>query len=126
MSSLKLAPQPLNLKAGPTHERRVRHGNLRQALIEAAPSTPDIERLSLRHLAWGLGVTIAAAYRRLANREELLSDVTRIGFDRPKQGFERAFDLSASPSNAAEARQTLARSGRDRFHSGSGQPYAGH
>lgn len=87
--------------------RSFHHGNLRQALIDAALSAPDIERLSLRQLASGLGVTAAAAYRHFANREDLLFEVARIGFDRLKHGFETAFDISTPPSDATEARQRL-------------------
>ncbi|MCA3279223.1 MAG: TetR/AcrR family transcriptional regulator [Roseomonas sp.] len=81
-------------------------------MIEAALSAPDIERLSLRQLASGLGVTAAAAYRHFANREDLLFEVARIGFDRLKHRFEGAFDLSVPPSDAAEARQRLIRLGQ--------------
>lgn len=87
--------------------RSFHHGNLRQALIDAALSAPDIERLSLRQLASGLGVTAAAAYRHFTNREDLLFEVARIGFDRLKHGFETAFDISTPPSDATEARQRL-------------------
>jgi AcrR family transcriptional regulator len=92
--------------------RSFHHGNLRQALIDAALSVPDIERLSLRQLASGLGVTAAAAYRHFANREDLLFEVARIGFDRLKHRFEDAFDLSVPPSDAAEARLRLIRLGQ--------------
>lgn len=92
--------------------RSFHHGNLRQALIDAALSAPDIERLSLRQLASGLGVTAAAAYRHFANREDLLFEVARIGFDRLKHRFEAAFDISTPASDSAEARQRLIRLGQ--------------
>lgn len=87
--------------------RSFHHGNLRQALIDAALSAPDIERLSLRQLASGLGVTAAAAYRHFANREDLLFEVAKIGFALLEQRFAGAFDPSVAPSDATEARQRL-------------------
>jgi AcrR family transcriptional regulator len=47
--------------------RTFHHGNLRQGLIDAALRAPDIEGLSLRQLAAGLGVTAAAAYRHFGS-----------------------------------------------------------
>lgn len=99
--------QAMTTKPQLTPTRSFHHGNLRQALIDAALSAPDIERLSLRQLASGLGVTAAAAYRHFTNREDLLFEVARIGFDRLKHGFETAFDISTPPSDATEARQRL-------------------
>ena len=112
MKCLNFAAQPLSSQTGSSPARSFHHGNLRQALIDAALSAPDIERLSLRHLASGLGVTAAAAYRHFANREDLLFEVARIGFDRLKHRFEAIFDISAPPSDAAEARQRLIRLGQ--------------
>jgi AcrR family transcriptional regulator len=112
MTSVEFASQRLIPKTGPSPARSFHHGNLRQALIDAALSAPDIERLSLRQLASGLGVTAAAAYRHFANREDLLFEVARIGFDRLKHRFEAAFDISAPPSDAPEARQRLIRLGQ--------------
>jgi len=40
---------------------RYHHGDLRRALLEAAAAAPDIEHISLRELASGLGVSAAAA-----------------------------------------------------------------
>lgn len=107
-----MSHQTMTTKPQPAPARSFHHGNLRQALIDAALSAPDIERLSLRQLASGLGVTAAAAYRHFANREDLLFEVARIGFDRLKHRFEAAFDISAPPSDATEARQRLIRLGQ--------------
>ncbi|NCY20237.1 MAG: TetR family transcriptional regulator [Betaproteobacteria bacterium] len=57
------------MNARTTAARSFHHGNLRQCLIDAALSEPDIEGLSLRQLAAGLGVTAAAAYRHFGSRE---------------------------------------------------------
>jgi len=89
--------------------RAFHHGNLRQGLIDAALRAPDIEGLSLRQLAAGLGVTAAAAYRHFGSRDDLLFEVARIGFGRLRGRFEDSFDLSVSPSSPKEARQRLFR-----------------
>jgi AcrR family transcriptional regulator len=92
--------------------RGFHHGNLRQALLDAALAEPDIEGLSLRKLAASLGVTPAAAYRHFASREELLLEVARIGFTRLESRFAEAFDISQPPSDAAQAQARLHRLAR--------------
>jgi len=84
--------------------RGFHHGNLRQALLDAALAAPDIEGLSLRQLATGLGVTPAAAYRHFASREDLLLEVARIGFTRLESRFAGAFDISRPPEDGSEAK----------------------
>ena len=85
------------------------HGNLRQALVEAALASPDIESLSLRQLATEIGVSPAAVYRHFSNREDLLLEVSRIGFDRLAVRFSEAFSLSAPPATQREAKRRLLR-----------------
>lgn len=102
-----MSHQAMTTKPQLAPTRSFHHGNLRQALIDAALSASDIERLSLRQLASGLGVTAAAAYRHFANREDLLFEVARIGFALLEQRFAGAFDPSVAPSDATEARQRL-------------------
>jgi AcrR family transcriptional regulator len=97
------------MKARTTAARSFHHGNLRRCLINAALSEPDIEGLSLRQLAAGLGVTAAAAYRHFGSREELLFEVARCGFDLFRKRFACAFDISVSPADASEARLRLIR-----------------
>ncbi|MCE2909102.1 MAG: TetR/AcrR family transcriptional regulator [Burkholderiaceae bacterium] len=87
--------------------RGFHHGNLRQALLDAALAAADIEGLSLRQLAAGVGVTPAAAYRHFASREDLLLEVARIGFDRLHAFFAAAFDIERPPHDAAEAQARL-------------------
>ena len=89
--------------------RGFHHGNLRQALLDAALAEPDIEGLSLRQLATGLGVTPAAAYRHFASREDLLLEVARIGFTRLEARFAEAFDISQPPLDAAQAQARVQR-----------------
>lgn len=90
-------------------ERSFHHGNLRQCLVRAALSEPDIAGLSLRQLAAGLGVTAAAAYRHFSSREHLLFEVARCGFNLLRQRFACAFDISVSPKDSSEARLRLVR-----------------
>ncbi|NCX82291.1 MAG: TetR/AcrR family transcriptional regulator, partial [Betaproteobacteria bacterium] len=91
------------MNARTTAARSFHHGNLRQCLIDAALSEPDIEGLSLRQLAAGLGVTAAAAYRHFGSREELLFEVARCGFDLLRQRFAYVFDITVLPADANEA-----------------------
>jgi AcrR family transcriptional regulator len=97
------------MNARTTAARSFHHGNLRRCLINAALSEPDIEGLSLRQLAAGLGVTAAAAYRHFGSREELLFEAARCGFDLFRKRFACAFDISVSPADASEARLRLIR-----------------
>lgn len=105
----ELLVDPVGESPSVTRPRSFHHGNLRQELIDAALSAPDIEGLSLRQLASSLGVTAAAAYRHFDSREDLLFEVARSGFDRLRLRFSSAFDIAAPPSNAQEARQRLFR-----------------
>jgi len=89
--------------------RSFHHGNLRQGLIDSALAAPEIEGLSLRQLAAGLGVTAAAVYRHFDSREGLLFEVARIGFNRLRQRFASAFEITVPPSDAQEARLRLSR-----------------
>lgn len=92
-----------------TPSKPFHHGNLRQALLEAALAAPDIEGLSLTQLAAGIGVTPAAIYRHFSSREDLLGDVARIGFDQLEARFADAFDIARPPAGAVEARTRLTR-----------------
>jgi AcrR family transcriptional regulator len=107
MSDAAISPVSRAGQGRPLAARGFHHGNLRQALLDAALAAPDIEGLSLRQLATGLGVTPAAAYRHFANREELLVEAARVGFDRLEARFARAFDVARPPRDAAEARARL-------------------
>lgn len=91
--------------------RPFHHGNLRQALLEAALLATDIEGVSLRQLAGTIGVTAAAAYRHFASREDLLFEVAGIGFDRLTVYFQRALPLDTVARDGKEARQRFCRLG---------------
>lgn len=99
----------MTLNAAMFPSRAFHHGNLRQALLEAALAAPDIEGLSLRQIATGLGVTAAAAYRHFESRDALLGEVARIGFERLEARFAAAFDISSPPRDANEARTRMLR-----------------
>jgi AcrR family transcriptional regulator len=76
-------------------KRRYHHGNLRAALIEVA------ERLivdkgpggfTLVEAATSAGVSPAAPYRHFKNREALLAEVARAGFERFAEKLQIAWD----------------------------------
>jgi AcrR family transcriptional regulator len=100
-------PRPVGRPA--SAGRAFHHGHLRRALIDAAVAAPDIEGLSLRQLAAGLGVTAAAAYRHFASREDLLLEVARVGFERLLARFVDAFDIARPPADAADAQARMQR-----------------
>lgn len=63
--------------------RNYHHGNLRAALLAAAIeqlSRSDTERLSLRALARGLGVSQTAPYRHFSDKESLLAAMAAEGY----------------------------------------------
>mgnify|MGYP000162100728 CR=1 FL=1 len=63
---------------------RYHHGDLRQALLDAAMTLIDIrgrEALTLREAARRAGVSEAAPYRHFANLDELLGAVALEGFE---------------------------------------------
>jgi AcrR family transcriptional regulator len=82
---------------------RYHHGDLRRALLEAAAKAPDIEHISLRELASGLGVSAAAVYRHFDSREALLAELAAVGIAQLQQRFAGAFDLHAPAADAPEA-----------------------
>ncbi len=68
------------------------HGDLQQALIEAAIALiaeKDVSSLSLREVARRVGVSHAAPYRHFADKDALLAAVAREGF----QGLSEAMKL---------------------------------
>ncbi len=90
---------------------RYHHGDLRRALLEAAVKAPDIEQISLRELAAGLGVSAAAVYRHFDGREALLAELAAGGFDQLRERFSDAFDLNTPPADARQAIEHLHRLG---------------
>jgi AcrR family transcriptional regulator len=95
----------------PTPAVRYHHGDLRRALLEAAVKAPDIEHISLRELASGLGVSAAAVYRHFDGREALLAELAASGFAQLRERFADALDLNTPPADAAQAIERLHRLG---------------
>ena len=65
--------------------RTYHHGNLREALLEAAEASIEVEGvrgLSLRQLGLGLGVSHTSAQRHFADKRALLEAVAQRGFER--------------------------------------------
>lgn len=77
---------------------RYHHGNLSQALVEAALAVVEAEgaaALSLRDVARQVGVSAAAVYRHFADKEALLAEVAAEGFAALNRAFAEA--LAAAP-----------------------------
>jgi AcrR family transcriptional regulator len=73
--------------------RGYHHGNLRQALLDAALALIEAgeeQGVSLRSVAAQAGVSNAAPYRHFKDREALMAAVATIGFDRLLQALRRA------------------------------------
>ena len=69
----------MNQSTSPYH-----HGNLRQALIDAAVEqikTHGVEKLSLRGLARDVGVSQTAPYRHFEDKNHLLAEIATQAFD---------------------------------------------
>lgn len=83
------------------------HGNLRQALVEAALAmieTQGPQGFSLSDAAKSAGVTPAAVYRHFAGRDELIAECARQGFLIFADAMEHAYDGGRpSPLKAFEA-----------------------
>ncbi len=76
-------------------KRGYHHGNLRQALVEAALKLIDAQGpqgFTLTEAAKAADVTPAAVYRHFAGRDELLAEVARQGYDIFAALLEYAFD----------------------------------
>jgi AcrR family transcriptional regulator len=86
-------------------DSRYHHGNLRQALLDAAlkqlVSQAD-DALSLRELAKSLGVSIAAVYRHFPSKDALLAALAVEGFRRLVEEWE--MHLPSADEVGAEAR----------------------
>ncbi|TPE48300.1 TetR/AcrR family transcriptional regulator [Amaricoccus solimangrovi] len=79
----------------PEQRRSYHHGNLRQALVEAAIALIEEKGplgFTLAEAARAAGVSPAAPYRHFRNREDLVAEVARQGFVIFGEQLERAFD----------------------------------
>jgi AcrR family transcriptional regulator len=96
------------------------HGNLREALIQAALgliAERGIGGFAVAELARAVGVSAAAPYRHFRDRDAVLAEVARRGFEALATEMRRAVEASrADPVAALEAcaQAHLAFAGRDR------------
>lgn len=80
-------------KLTPAPRSSYHHGDLRNALVEhalAALQAVGPESLSVRALADEIGVSPSAAYRHFADREALLAELARMGFERLRGSLAEA------------------------------------
>jgi AcrR family transcriptional regulator len=85
-------------------KRGYHHGNLRQALVEAALSLiaeKGPQGFTLSEAAKAADVTPAAVYRHFAGRDDLLAEVARQGFDIFAALLEYAYDSGRPTALAA-------------------------
>ena len=78
------------------------HGNLRDALVEAAMElleTEGLAALSLRAVARRVGVSQTAPYRHFADKEALLAAVAAEGFRRQRETQSSHAENAASPGD---------------------------
>ena len=74
-------------------KKQYHHGDLRQALLDAALeiiSNDGLEGLSLRGIAREVGVSQAAPYSHFKNRNALLAAVAQLGFRKLSKDMRRA------------------------------------
>src|ERR1700741_4772787 len=75
--------------------RRYHHGNLREALVEAALdliAEKGPAGFTFAEAARQAGVSPAAPYRHFRDRDALMADVARRGFERFEQQLNTAWD----------------------------------
>jgi AcrR family transcriptional regulator len=93
--------------ADETGRRGYHHGNLREALVEAALeliAEKGPAGFSFAEAARAAGVSPAAPYRHFRDRDALIAEVARQGFERFADRLERAFERGGpSPLRAFEA-----------------------
>ena len=91
-------------------ERGYHHGNLREALIQAALDTiasRGLAGLAVAELARAVGVSPAAPYRHFRDRNALIAEVSRQGFERLNEALKEA--VASGPGHPVAA---LERCGR--------------
>jgi AcrR family transcriptional regulator len=91
-------------KGGPGAPRGYHHGNLREALIAAALdliSKKGPAGFTFADAARAAGVSAAAPYRHFRDRDALMADVAKRGFDRFAVELSRAWDGGKPSPRAA-------------------------
>ncbi len=94
----------------PTPRRGYHHGNLREALIQAAQELIGAKGpagFTIAEAARLAGVSPAAPYRHFRDAESLLAEVATRGFDAFRQRLAAALD--AAPKDAARAAEAVGR-----------------
>ncbi|MBV7379465.1 TetR/AcrR family transcriptional regulator [Maritimibacter dapengensis] len=91
----------------PTKKRGYHHGNLKQALVEAALELIEAKGptgFTLSEAAKQAGVTPAAVYRHFAGREDLIAEAARQGYEIFADLMEHAYEKGQpSPLASFEA-----------------------
>jgi AcrR family transcriptional regulator len=85
--------------------RAYHHGNLAQALVQAAGATLEadgLEAVTLRGAAATAGVSPAAPYRHFANKQALLAAVAVHGFEQLAHAVQQARAAAGEPWAALE------------------------
>src|SRR6266851_2522797 len=93
--SVKVLYMSWTRKGGPSGPRSYHHGNLKEALIRAALvliAKKGPAGVTFAEAARWAGVSPAAPYRHFRDRDELLADVARRGFDQFEVALARAWD----------------------------------
>lgn len=89
---------------GPGSRRGYHHGNLREALIEAALkliSEKGPSGVTFAEAARSAGVSPAAPYRHYRDRDALMGDVAKQGFERFEKALKTAWDDGRPEPGAA-------------------------
>lgn len=85
-------------------ERGYHHGDLRQALVDAAVDLlAEQQDFCLREVARRAQVSHNAPYNHFGGKHELLGAVAALGFERLGERMQRAVAASATPENALVA-----------------------
>lgn len=101
------------------------HGNLREALVDAAVDAArerGADGLALRDLARRVGVSHNAAYRHFAGREELVAEVAGRAMDRLVETMQRRWSAVTTEDPVLRARRRLAEVGRSYVEFAVGEP----
>ncbi len=99
----------MSKSAKPAADRKYHHGDLRQALIDAAIAIVAEEQnwnFSLREVARRAGVSHNAPYNHFAEKRDLLDAVAAVGFDTLRDAMASAL---ADSADASEAMLAIAR-----------------
>ena len=101
-------------KAGGARRRPYHHGNLREALLDAAEAAIEggtVHEISLRELGRAVGVSHTSAQRHFADRRGLLDALAQQGFDRLGAALAEPVDDRALSFDARLARLARAHVG---------------